>query len=519
MLWLRIFGLLTILSSLLYWEWLFTHVDSHYLAWAWSFTICTILGSIPTVVFILNNLSRKPVKTPLISDMNWPKVAVIIPVWNEPIDIVERTIRSVVSQDYPQEQITVIVTDDGRSPVLKQLVSQLAKTHRKTGFIYTVPPMKGTLLRDRLGEGKAGNLNSALHFIADSPSYSYVETRDCDDIVPNRHFLKYCITYLVRHRNAGFVQTIKDVAADKYDTFDNRTQHFYRHEMRSKYAANAIFPCGSGVVYRKAAVASIGGFASWNLVEDFQTGMEILKKGWDCGYLPIVGAYGQIAPQDMPNFYKQRGTWTLDAVRLLLFRTKKGLTARQRLHFMESALHYSLAWTLFPIALTPSIALILNQYPFRFNWATYASVFLSQFFFSQLFVYIAHGRPSIRQFIRTYQVFTFAMAFVYLTMSLKALIYGPNRKPRYVNTRKVHQFGLYWKEVLPQLVMLIILLSAAVYHFIESKSFNTYMLASLLWSCFFIYMFGYSVRLAVYGYSFSSNISRHTPLQHIESQS
>ncbi len=52
-------------------------------------------------------------------------------------------------------------------------------------------------------------------------------------------------------------------------------------------------------------------------------------------YLPIVGAVGQHAPEDLPNVYKQRGTWALDTVRLMLWGDLRGLTLRQRAHFAE----------------------------------------------------------------------------------------------------------------------------------------------------------------------------------------
>ena len=52
-------------------------------------------------------------------------------------------------------------------------------------------------------------------------------------------------------------------------------------------------------------------------------------------YLPIVGAVGQHSPEDVPNVYKQRGTWAIDTVRLLLFNRWRGLDLRQRAQFLE----------------------------------------------------------------------------------------------------------------------------------------------------------------------------------------
>jgi hypothetical protein len=37
-----------------------------------------------------------------------------------------------------------------------------------------------------------------------------------------------------------------------------------------------------------------------------QSGLEALRRGWRGIYLPILGAVGQHAPDDVPNYYKQR---------------------------------------------------------------------------------------------------------------------------------------------------------------------------------------------------------------------
>src|SRR5690606_579112 len=111
----------------------------------------------------------------------------------------------------------------------------------------------------------------------------------------------------------AFVQTIKEVNTPKGDPFGNKESLFYRSLMLSKNSAKAVFPCGSGLLWRRKALDDIGGFPSWNIVEDFQSGIEALRRGWESEYIPIVGAVGQVAPEDIPNLYKQRGTWALDA--------------------------------------------------------------------------------------------------------------------------------------------------------------------------------------------------------------
>lgn len=505
--WLRALGVLALATHATYIYWLIVHINGSYIVWAWVFVIANVFGWLMLLLFAVNNITRKTIKPYVSLLKRWPKVAVLIPVWSEPVEIVEQTIISVISQDYPSSKMMIIVTDDGHSHQLKSMVTRLSKKNKAVDIRYNRPNKKGTQIRNKLGEGKAGNLNSALQLIKNDSTIKFVETRDCDDLVADKKFLKYCVSYLMTSKQIAYVQTIKDVYTDTKDTFDNHQAAFYRHELRSKFAANAVFPCGSGVLYRKQAVLDIGGFAAWNLVEDFQTGMEILRRGWKAGYLPIVGAMGQIAPHDMPNFYKQRGTWTLDSVRLMLFLKKSGLNIRQRLHFMEAATYYMLSWIALPFVLSTAASLITNSYPFNFEVSDYLLLFIPSLVLTQLYVYIARGAPGLRSFLRTYQVFWFSMMFVYTWMTIKALVYGKNKKPRYVVTRKTHRFGMYWRQVIPQAIITAILVGSVFHEVYFAESLVQINYFAVGWSLFFAYMFGYSLKMAVYGVNFTRSNS------------
>lgn len=143
----------------------------------------------------------------------------------------------------------------------------------------------------------------------DFPELAYVETRDADDEMGTTRFLHEVVGQLEADEGLAYVQTIKETQVSAGDPFNNRESLFFRGQMLGRNAANSVFPCGSGVVWRRTALRSIGEFPVWNLVEDLQSGFEALKRGWRGMYLPIVGAVGQHSPEDVPNVYKQRGTW------------------------------------------------------------------------------------------------------------------------------------------------------------------------------------------------------------------
>lgn len=231
-----------------------------------------------------------------------------------------RTVESVLDQDWPAHRMAIVVSDDGHSDDLRRALEPYP-VH------YHSPPPRYAPGRD--GAAKAGNLNSALaELLRLHPDVAYVETRDADDEVGSRGFLRHCVGQLLADDALAFVQTIKEAQVSAGDPFNNRESMFYRGQMLTRNAANAVFPCGSGVVWRRTALHEIGDFPTWNLVEDLQSGVEALRRGWRGLYVPIVGAVGQHAPEDLANAYKQRGTWAIDTVRLMLWGDLRGLPRR-----------------------------------------------------------------------------------------------------------------------------------------------------------------------------------------------
>src|SRR5262249_8263307 len=143
-----------------------------------------------------------------------------------------------------------VIGDDGHKPAVKSMVDTLQRTYPSARIIYHLPPAKDS--PDRMGKAKDGNLNSMLKFIEEHyPELQYIETRDADDLVGDPNFLRYTVGHLVSNPKASYVQTIKEALVSPGDPFGNLQPVFYRGIMLSKHAANAVFPCGSGLVWRK----------------------------------------------------------------------------------------------------------------------------------------------------------------------------------------------------------------------------------------------------------------------------
>jgi cellulose synthase (UDP-forming) len=459
---LRTVGALYLAAVALYLPWLVGALDLSRPWLCWPFLAATLLTTVTTLLNVFNNWSRTaPMPRPLAEGAE-PLVGVLIPCCGEPVAMVVRTVLSVLDQDWPLARMRVIVSDDGHDP-------QLAGALAGLPVLYHEPPDRYAPGRD--GAAKSGNLNSALgRLVSEYPDVGYVETRDCDDELGSHSFLRQVVGQLEHDERLAYVQTVKETQVSAGDPFNNREPMFYRGLMLSRNAANAVFPCGSGLVWRRPALEDIGGFPTWNLVEDLHSGVEALRRGWRGCYLPIVGAVGQHSPEDVPNVYKQRGTWAIDTVRLMVWGNLRGLNLRQRVQFYELMLYYLHSFT--TLVYVPCILLALfGLFPFEAPNGQLLAHMLPIVLANEAWL-LAMNKPyndrrgrqrrPIRELWRVRILWT-GLAPVFMKASIRALVGGPRRKPIYKVTRKTDDVRWHWDQTLPHTVVVVAVAAATAY--------------------------------------------------------
>lgn len=146
------------------------------------------------------------------------------------------------------------------------------------------------------------------------------------------------------------MQTAQLYVLPEGDPWGNEERLFYDVIQRSKDADNAAFSCGSGVVYRRAALESIGGFSTWNLVEDVHTSMRMHAQGWRSVYYGYGLSRGT-APADIVGYVRQRRQWAVDSLRMLFWDNPirhRGLSTAQKLQYGYTAAAYLIAGFLVP---------------------------------------------------------------------------------------------------------------------------------------------------------------------------
>ena len=409
----------------------------HSITIAWSHPTVTSILHLIGVVWITGVLSLgianqfwprdNRVAPPRAADL--PEVAAVIPTYGEPIEVLEPVVQSLVALDYPTEKLRIYITDDGHRPEVEQLA---ARYH----VIYHRGAQK---------DAKAGNLNSCLPLIHEQqPGCDLIFTEDADEVA-DPSFLQKLIGYFEDPR-VGFVQTPKDCVVPKGDPFGNRDRIFYDTIQPGRNGISAAFACGSGVIWRISAVERVGGFNTWNVVEDMTTSYEIHNLGYRSDYHNEILTVG-LAPDDIPGLIKQRGTWALDTWRMFLFDNpllKKGeLSVRQRLQYLELGLFYMTSAFIFPlIFLVPLLSLLTGDF------IAVEGTVLFPWIAANFLYYIVLADGSVDYAWRHWQYWV-GHAPIYMQAFWLALR-SRNRKPGYKVTRKTRVSGFYGSMLWPQ---------------------------------------------------------------------
>lgn len=310
-------------------------------------------------VFSLWDVDAGPRAAPVTtSDM---RVAVLIPTYNEPEEVLLPTVAAAVALEPAHE---TWVLDDGDRPDVRRLASEL-------GARYVTRP-------DRR-HAKGGNINHALGLV----DAELVAMLDADH-VPTPGFLTNTLGYF-GDEGVALVQTPQDFY--NLDSFEHaeptrrsglgEQSLFYRAVQPGKNRWGAAFWCGTGAVLRVAALRAVGGVAVGSVTEDIHTTIRLHRAGWRTVYHNEVLARG-LAAGNAKQYLLQRRRWGTGAMQVL--RTDNplfggGLTPAQRVAYMATLLGWFDAWRTLGYVLLPALVLLTGASPVRAS----AAVFLPAF--------------------------------------------------------------------------------------------------------------------------------------------
>ena len=235
-----------------------------------------------------------------------PMVSLQVPAYNEPIEVVKKTLDSLAQLDYPNFEVLVV---DNNTPLestwrpLEALCNELGPRFR-------------CLHLDRWPGYKSGALNFAV--TQTDPRAEIIGIIDADYEVQS-DFLKELIPAFADPQMA-FVQTPQDYHDARGDVFSESTyrgyKYFFEVSMPARNERNAIIFAGTMGLIRKSVLEEIGGWDEWCITEDAEASLRILKRGYQSLY--INRAFGSgLMPFDFDGLKKQRFRWCFGGIQLL----------------------------------------------------------------------------------------------------------------------------------------------------------------------------------------------------------
>jgi len=314
------------------------------------------------------------------------RVAVLIPTYNEPVEVLLPTVAAAVALEPTHE---TWVLDDGNRPETEALA-------RKLGAHY--------LARPTHEHAKAGNINHALEVVA----ADFIAVLDADHVaMPG--FLVRTLGYFADPRMA-VVQTPQDfynVESFEHERHQswfkrnrelqlfNEQELFYRVIQPGKNRWGGAFWCGTGAVVRVDALREVGGVAVETVTEDIHTTIRLHRRGWRSVYHNEVLARG-LAAADSDQYAAQRVRWGTGAMQVLRVENPllvSGLTLRQRVSYASTVLGWFESWRSLGYLLIPPLVLFTGAVPIRAAPDTFLLAFGATFLLQRLALQrLARGR-------------------------------------------------------------------------------------------------------------------------------
>lgn len=299
-------------------------------------------------------------------------VDVFVPTYNEPLDVVRRTLLAARKIRYPHE---TWLLDDGNRSEMKALAAEL-------GVHY--------LARERNVGAKGGNLNNGLAHAKGA----FVALFDADHVA-QPDFLDKTLGYFADPK-VCLVQTPQDYfnlnsfqhgRSERADLIWHEQSFFHYVGQPGRDHWNAATLCGCSAVIRRSALDEVGGFASVTVTEDMHTAVKMQKRGYRTVFHSEPLAFG-IAPTDFRQFLRQRLRWgegNFQVCREERLPFTRSLSLAQRLCYFALTASYLDGWQKLVYLVTPIFVLFSQITPIWIDPLVFAAFFAPYLAFMLLY--------------------------------------------------------------------------------------------------------------------------------------
>ena len=267
-----------------------------------------------------------------------PAVAIQVPCYNEPIEVMRETLTALSRLDYRNVVVQVVDNNTKDPDVWRPLEALCQELGERFQFIH-LEPWPGY---------KAGALNEATRRLP--AEVSILGIVDADYVV-KPDFLKAMVGHFADERVA-FVQTPQNYRDWKDSGYLRGLFYSYRYffdiTMPARANRNAIIFAGTMGLIRRAVLERIGGWDEMVITEDAEASLRMLGLGTTGVFEPTVWGEG-LMPLSFDGLKKQRFRWALGGIQILRRQWRElvpfaahrlRLGWGQRLHYLFGSVHW-----------------------------------------------------------------------------------------------------------------------------------------------------------------------------------
>jgi cellulose synthase (UDP-forming) len=452
------------------------------LLFAEAFFLINCLGYFGNVWRVLIGRNRRITASEEIPELDdYPPIAIVVSSYHEPLEVVEANLICFRNLTYPNKYIYFL--DDTRYELTKgneqetqQYRAAIDELCRRIGV---------NLFRRRWHGAKAGMINDFLDFIEEHPptgyefsqfqktgtpgDEKYIAIFDAD-MNPLPDFAEGLVQVMEANEKIAFVQR-----PQYYSNFENNRVAraaglqqviFYEYICEGKGSQDAMFCCGTNVMFRRQALAQVGGFDESSVTEDFATSIKLHSNGWSSAYLNRICAFG-MGPQDLGGYFKQQFRWALGtagASRRIFrnfLRNPRAMPLATWFEYMLSATYYFVGWAFLVLLMCPVIYLFFNT-PRYFAHPGVFFLFFAPYMIMTMTAFLNTLRDRTYRRRDIYHGLLLAnVAFpIYMKASLLGLI---GIRGRFGVTSKSGRSSLPLRALWPQILVMTVTLAAAVW--------------------------------------------------------
>ena len=273
---------------------------------------------------------------------------------SEPIEMLKRTLISILNADYPHD---TWLLDEGDDPQARELCARLGVKHFSRKGIESFNRDKGIFK----AKTKGGNHNA--WYVSFGRDYDIVAQVDTDFLV-RRDFLTRTLGHFRNPRIAfvGTPQIYGNVGNLIARGAGHQTFLFYGPILRALSRRRMALLIGANHIMRVAALKQVGWYQG-HLTEDLATGKRFHAKRWQSVYVPLPLAIGE-GPTTWAAYFTQQYRWASGCMHIF-FSQSPWLNAKMR---RAHGMYYFLLEQFYFSGLSMVVAVFLLLLYYVFGW-------------------------------------------------------------------------------------------------------------------------------------------------------